>query len=156
MPWNKTPEELAQKLKKYIRQSEENIVLVLHRIGQEAVNWARKLPSRSHGGPSYEDRTGNLRNSIGYAIFKDGKLYDFVLDDRGHSQAQSQSQSFINSFDISKLPQRGYALVVYAGMEYGIYVEAKGYTVLTGALENSPTAKVLEQAIKKVIKKVKE
>jgi len=143
MPWNKTPEELANKLRSYLQKSEENIILTLHRIGQEAVNWARE-------NGNYTDRTGNLRNSIGYAIFKDGKLLDFSLDDRGHSKAQSESRKFINSFDTSKLPERGYALVVFAGMEYGIYVEAKGFIVLTGALENSETFKILDQALKKV------
>jgi peptidoglycan/xylan/chitin deacetylase (PgdA/CDA1 family) len=138
MPWNKTPEELIGKLKNYIQKSEENLVLILHRIGQEAVNWARE-------NGSYTDRTGNLRNSIGYVIFKDGADIAF----KGNQPAQ-QNKDLIIRLVKGKIPAQGYALVVYAGMEYGIYVEAKGYIVLSGALENSITAKALDQALKKV------
>lgn len=138
MSWNKTPKELAGKLRNYLQKSEQNVVLVLHRIGQEAVNWARE-------NGTYENRTGNLRNSIGYVIFKDGQDIAF----HGRPQAEQNKDAVINLVR-DKIPNKGYALVVYAGMEYGIYVEARGKIVLTGALENSPTAKALKQAIKKV------
>jgi len=138
MSLNKTPEELANKLKNYLQKSEENIIFTLHRIGQEAVNWARE-------NKTYEIRTGNLINSIGYVIFKDGQDIAF----HGRQQAEQNKDVVINLVR-DKIPDKGYALVVYAGMEYGIYVEARGKIVLTGALENSPTAKALKQAIKKV------
>lgn len=136
MGWNKTPQELVSSLKKYISENEANLVNTLHRIGQESINWAR-----DNG--SYTDRTGNLRNSIGYIIFKDGREYDF----QGQSQARS-NKDIVVSLVQNEIPQQGYALVTFAGMEYGIYVEARGYVVLTGAFENIPTAKILEQALK--------
>jgi len=138
MSWNKTPDELIQKLRNYIAQDDRNIEMVLHRIGQEAVNWARE-------NGNYTDRTGNLRNSIGYVIFKDG--VDIAFEG---NQPAKQNKDVIINLTKDKIPNKGYALVVYAGMEYGIYVEAKGYIVLSGALENSPTAKALKQALKKV------
>lgn len=140
MPWNKTPEQLAAKLRNYINQEQRNIVIVLHRIGQEAVNWARE-------NGSYTDRTGNLRNSIGYIIFKDGVDIAF-----SGQQPAKQNKDLMVRLAKDKIPSQGYALVVYAGMEYGIYVEAKGYIVLSGALENSTTAKALDYALKKVKK----
>lgn len=138
MPLSKDPKELAQKLREYIERDKENIILVLHRIGQEAVNWARE-------NGSYTDRTGNLRNSIGYIIFKDGEEEAFF----GNAPARANKDTVIRLAQ-NKVPKSGLALVVFAGMEYGIYVEAKGYTVLTGALENSITAKALGHALKKV------
>lgn len=138
MSWNKSTDELIQKLRNYIAQDEKNIEMVLHRIGQEAVNWARE-------NGNYMDRTGNLRNSIGYVIFKDG--VDIAFEG---NQPAKQNKNVIINLTKDKIPDRGYALIVYAGMEYGIYVEAKGYIVLSGALENSPTAKALEHALKKV------
>lgn len=136
MGWNKTPKELVVSLKEYISANEENLVNILHRIGQESINWAR-----DNG--SYKDRTGNLRNSIGYIIFKDGREYDF----RGEKQASENKNVVVNLVQ-DEIPEKGYALVTFAGMEYGIYVEARGYTVLTGAFENIQTAKLLEQALR--------
>jgi peptidoglycan/xylan/chitin deacetylase (PgdA/CDA1 family) len=133
--WNKTPQQLVNSLKQYITANEENLINTLHRIGQESINWARE-------NGSYTDRTGNLRNSIGYIIFKDGKEYD----SRAERTAQGSKQTVINLVQ-NEIPDEGYALVTFAGMEYGIYVEARGYTVLTGAFENIPTAKLLEQAL---------
>ena len=138
MPLSKDPKELAQKLREYIERDKENIILVLHRIGQEAVNWARE-------NGSYTDRTGNLRNSIGYIIFQNGE----EIDSFGNAPAQANKDTVIRLAQ-SKIPKSGLALVVFAGMEYGIYVEARGYTVLSGALENSITAKALGHALKKV------
>ena len=142
--WNRTPKQLADKLREKLKNSEEAIVLTLHRIGQEAVNWAR-----DNG--TYVDRTGNLRNSIGYAIYKDRRLIDWVHDDGGHSQAHSNAITARTLFE-QAVPDNGYACVVFAGMEYGIYVEAKGYTVLSGSVQASPVMKLLDQALKKAVK----
>ncbi len=138
MAWNKDPKELAQKLREYIERDKENIILVLHRIGHEAVNWARE-------NGSYTDRTGNLRNSIGYIIFENGEERDFF----GNAPAQANKDVVVRLVR-NRIPKHGLALVIFAGMEYGIYVEARGYTVLSGALENSITAKALDYALKKV------
>lgn len=138
MAWNKTPQELAESLRKYIEQDERNIETVLHRIGMEAVNWARE-------NGSYKDRTGNLRNSIGYIITKDGQ----EITSYGAEPAQ-QNKDIVFTLARSAIPKKGYCLIVFAGMEYGIYVEAKGYTVLTGAVENSLTLKALAEALKRV------
>jgi len=135
---SKDPKELAQKLREYIERDKENIILVLHRIVQEAVNWARE-------NGSYTDRTGNLRNSIGYSIFQNGE----EIDSFGNAPAQANKDVVIRLVR-NRIPKKGLALVVFAGMEYGIYVEAKGYIVLSGALENSITAKALDYALKKV------
>jgi hypothetical protein len=135
---NKDPKEIIEKLRQYIEKDKQNIILVLHRIGQEAVNWARE-------NGSYTDRTGNLRNSIGYIIFENGEERDFF----GNAPAQANKDVVVRLVR-NRIPKKGLALVVFAGMEYGIYVEAKGYIVLSGALENSITAKALDYALKKV------
>ena len=73
---------------------------------------------------SYTDRTGNLRNSVGYMVLLDGI---------------EQSQSNINKlnrkqFDTIKAKYpKGLVLIVVAGMNYAAYVEAKGYNVLSSA-----------------------
>ena len=70
---------------------------------------------------TYQDRTGNLRASIGYAVVKNGSAV---------------KQNELNDFGRQKIqegPSSGIYLIVFAGMEYALYVEAKGYDVLTGS-----------------------
>lgn len=80
------------------------------------------IEARDNG--SYTDRTGNLRNSVGYIVLLDGV---------------EQSQSNINKlnrkqFDTIKAKYpKGLVLIVVAGMNYAAYVEAKGYNVLSSA-----------------------
>lgn len=48
------------------------ILRQLSRMGEDICNNARNItPSRNSGG--YDDHSGNLRSSIGYAIFKNGE-----------------------------------------------------------------------------------
>ena len=142
--WSRTPKQLADALRAKLAKSDDAIVLTLHRIGQEAVNWAR-----DNG--SYIDRTGNLRNSIGYALYKDRRLLDWVHDDGGHSQAHSDAMAAKSLFE-REVPDKGYACIVFAGMEYGLFGEAKVYTVLSVSVQASPVMKLLDQALKKAVK----
>ncbi len=135
MPFNKKSLNLRSMLE---QRKEQGLIAVLNRIGVEAVNWARQ-------NGNYTDRTGNLRNSINYAIFKDGKLYN----DFGN--LTSEQVSYITN-EIEKV--NGYTLVIYAGMYYGIYVEARGYTVLSGALEASETSKLLMEALGNAVRRL--
>ena len=120
------------------KRKEEGLIAVLNRIGVEAVNWARQ-------NGNYTDRTSNLRNSINYAIFKNGKLYN------DYGRLTSEQVSYITN-EIEKV--NGYTLVVYAGMYYGIYVEARGYVVLSGALEASETSKLLTEALGNAVRRL--
>ncbi len=121
-----------------LKRKDEGLLAVLNRIGVEAVNWARE-------NGNYTDRTGNLRNSINYAIFKDSKL----LQDNG-SLTSEQISAISN--EIEKV--NGYTLVIYAGMYYGVYVEARGYVVLSGALEASETSKLLSEALGEAVRRL--
>ena len=121
-----------------LKRKDEGLLAVLNRIGVEAVNWARE-------NGNYTDRTGNLRNSINYAIFKDSKL----LQDNGNLTSEQISAI---SNEIEKV--NGYTLVIYAGMYYGIYVEARGYVVLSGALEASETSKLLIEALGNAVRRL--
>ncbi len=136
---SRTPAQLAEALRRRLAKSEANIEQWLHKIGQESVTWARE-------NGSYDDQTANLRNSTGYAIYKDGQLRDWVLDDRGHPEASTQAIRGRSSFE-GAIPNEGWALVIYAGMNYGIAVEARGRIVLSGALDSSPHNQLLVEAL---------
>lgn len=135
MPFNKKSLNLRSMLE---QRKEQGLIAVLNRIGVEAVNWARQ-------NGNYTDRTGNLRNSINYAIFKDSKL----LQDNGNLTSE-QISSISN--ELEKV--NGYTLVIYAGMYYGIYVEARGYVVLSGALQASETSKLLVEALGNAVRRL--
>ena len=134
MPFNKKV-ELTKML---LKRKDEGLLAVLNRIGVEAVNWARE-------NGNYTDRTGNLRNSINYAIFKDSKL----LQDNGNLTSEQ-----ISSISIELEKVNGYTLVIYAGMYYGVYVEARGYVVLSGALQASETSKLLVEALGNAVRRL--
>jgi hypothetical protein len=121
-----------------LKRKDEGLLAALNRIGVEAVNWARE-------NGNYTDRTTNLRNSVNYAIFKDSKL----LHDNGNLTSEQIS---LISNELEKV--NGYTLVIYAGMYYGIYVEARGYTVLSGALEASETSKLLMEALGNAVRRL--
>ena len=98
---------------KYINEATNKFI----EIGERCITEAR-----DNG--SYTDRTGNLRNSVGYVVLLNGI---------------EQSQSNINKlnrkqFDTIKGKYtKGLVLIVVAGMNYAAYVEAKGYNVLSSA-----------------------
>ena len=82
----------------------------------------------------FKDRTGNLRSSIGFLVLKDGQV---VREDFEQSNAGTDKQTGINqglefAQQIPEL-EKGVSLVVVAGMQYAVYVEAMGYDVLTGS-----------------------
>jgi hypothetical protein len=71
----------------------------------------------------YLDQTGNLRSSIGYFIAKDG----VIIKGQGTSESRSFASSIIRQYN------SGFSLIVVAGMEYAVYVEAKGYNVISSS-----------------------
>jgi hypothetical protein len=72
---------------------------------------------------SYQDRTGNQRNSIGYIIVMDGK----IIRENGGDEGRKFARQMIREFP------KGLVLVVAAGMKYASYVAAKGYNVIDSA-----------------------
>lgn len=106
------------------------IVSVLTDVGMQCV-----AEARNNG--SYMDQTGNLRSSIGFCVVVDGKITNSVYADKlGDGKP-------VNPEGIDKSRQTlaraasthtsGVCLIVVAGMNYAIYVEGRGYNVLTSA-----------------------
>lgn len=96
---------------------------------------------------SYTDRTGNLRNSVGYVVIVDGQVYEFGSFGKsdGNSEGKSTGQSYARSL-AGKFP-KGIVLIVVAGMNYASYVSAKGYNVLDSSelLAEQLVPKLLKQ-----------
>lgn len=116
------------------RISDDDMIMRLQYIGEAICNHARTV-TKGHASGGYDDQTGNLRSSIGYRIFKDGR----ALNDGGFStvtgaegvgsEGKSAASRALREYSKS-VPRKGWTLLVVAGMEYAKYVEDKGYNVL--------------------------
>jgi hypothetical protein len=112
--------DIQKHIEKRLAIVENEMLQRLHKLGQDCVNRA-KLEG------SYTDQTTNLRNSIGYAIIKDGQ----VINTSFGSAATATAQKIANAR--AKNVRKGYGLVVIAGMDYALHVEAQSYNVLSSA-----------------------
>lgn len=144
------------------------IVGVLTEVGLLCITEAR-----DNG--NYEDQTGNLRSSIGFAVVVDGK----IVTKSGFTQVHGRGENMAlvryktkagkevkfwakgKSGDgsegvrqgeqlLDKLASEhstGICLIVAAGMNYAIYVEERGKNVLTSArlLADRKVPQILEQ-----------
>ena len=100
---------------------EESLLDEFRRTGDQFIADARSIRT-------YQDQTGNLRSSIGYALFKDGQMLEQTFPGGDVTGSGGTLAKWVaNSY------KRGYLLVVVAGMFYAQYVEAKSYDVLTGS-----------------------
>lgn len=110
-------------------------------LGEECTKIAKSIPPEI----GFMDQTGNLRSSIGYVVFKDGVAV--------HTQYSGSAEGIDAGQDLAKKVgakyRNGVALVVTAGMDYAIRLEAKGRDVLTSA-EN-----FAKQELPKMVKELK-
>jgi hypothetical protein len=117
-------QSIVADLQRFATEQEDKFIQALAFIGEEFVNAARSIRT-------YQDDTGNLRSSIGYAIVKNGRTVSFKVQGRA-SIGKIEAGDFVAQ-KVAESPQKGIYLLVFAGMEYALYVEAKGYDVLTGS-----------------------
>lgn len=133
-------------LQRAAKKIQENVLKALSKLGDESVVRIRNRSAKE----SWIDHTGNLRSSIGFAVYEQGikfmeSAFSQVL---GGSDGSVKGRKMIN--DLAKEYSKVYALVVVAGMEYAGEVEAlesKDVLASTRLWANS----VVEQRIKTAI-----
>ena len=146
----KVIDELFEKAAKIIF---EKVQYNLNYLGLLCV---RRIRDRS-GVDSWYDQTGNLRSSIGYAIYSYGQqqiesAFDSVL---GGSEGSQKGRKMVA--DLASKYSSTYALVVVAAMEYAEYVEAidsKDVLASTEIYAKSEVKKYLEKAIREAEKEI--
>ena len=110
MPITQRDANFNKKLSSDIRQLEAKIIATLIKVGEICVREAK-----ANG--DYVNRTGRLRNSIGFVVSKDSRvIYS------SSSNPPSNSQSGV-----------GIKLFVFADTEYAEHVEARGKNVLASS-----------------------
>lgn len=108
-------------------------------VGWEFVKAAREKTADQGG---FNDVTGNLRSSIGFAIVDHAVIVDenYEAANNGQSGGIDEAKSFIR--ELASNFEDGYALIVVAGMGYAAAVESRGKDVITGSsLEAEATLK---------------
>lgn len=110
--------------------------MMLARAGEEFVTLARGIHT-------YKDRTGNLRSSTGYAIFKDGRrIGSSVFNAHVGEPEKKDGEKGVTAGEqlaraVGRTHSKGYVLVCFAGMSYAAAVEAKGYDVITHSADKA-------------------
>lgn len=121
-------DEIDRMIEEEIRKSERDIIKKLSYIGESAISEARE-------NGDYMDQTGNLRSSVGYVILNNGKtvLENIQKSERGtdRSTGVQVAKNFIQ--EISEKYKNDFVLIVVAGMDYAVYVEALGRNVISSS-----------------------
>ncbi len=102
---------------------EKATIFQLQYLGESLAKYAKDMHS-------YTDRTGNLTNSIAYAVVREGKIVTYGGENQPGEGAETALK--VAAEFASSLPNT-FSLIVVAGMNYAAYVEAKGYNVILPA-----------------------
>ena len=120
-------------LQKRLNEKRQQIISYLNmrlmQLAEEAVTYSKE-------NKGYQDRTANLKNSISFALYLDGQLVNSVVGkipkEEEAEGGQEGVSAALNEYAQKEgvVAPKGYSLVIVAGMNYGKYVEDKGYNVL--------------------------
>ena len=120
---------LQRKLNEKKQQITNTLNVALMQLAEEAVTYSKE-------NKGYKDRTANLKNSISFALYLDGQLITSAVGKIPKAEEAEGGQEGVSAA-LNEYAQKegvvapkGYSLVIVAGMNYGKYVEDKGYNVL--------------------------
>lgn len=113
----------------------------LAKLGEESVTKVRDRSAED----SWIDQTGNLRSSIGYAVYDDGrKLIESAFKVvRDGNEGSAEGKKYIDS--LAHEYSDTFALVVVAAMNYAEYVEAKDSKDVLASTKLWATAEINER-----------
>lgn len=117
-------------------RTDEAVKMLLARAGEEFITLARGIST-------YKDRTGNLRSSTGYAIFKDGaRIGSSVFNANVGEPGKKDGEKGVTAGEqlaraVGRTHSRGYVLVCFAGMSYAAAVESRGFDVITHSADKT-------------------
>lgn len=130
------PSDIRKQLEAFVAKVDKSIIANLSYLGEECVNHARTAGD-------YNNVTGNLRNSIGYVIAKDGQIIKrnfkrsaTVKNEKGKTTNGSKEGVKVGQTlaeELASKAPKGFVLIVVAGMVYASKVESRGRNVLSSA-----------------------
>lgn len=143
-----TKGDIINPVAEFQRRVEEAFVLLLKWLGE-------KLAAYAKAQHNYTDRSGNLTNSIGYAITKRSSIIYYS----GKDQPGEGSKAMLEAaMTFASQLKESYSLIVVSGMDYAAYVESKGYNVILPAelLAKRIVPTEINKLVSKANKKAKE
>lgn len=91
-----------------------------------------KTPVSSGGYRSYQDQTGNLTSSVGFAVVEDGNIiYEYGFDKTSATAIVGDEEGKAYAQQLAALDTSGLYVVVCAGMNYAKWVEIRGLGGMT-------------------------
>lgn len=145
--------EIESILKQSLEIVRYEILRALSYLGEQCVI---KVRDRS-ANESWIDQTGNLRSSIGYAIYEKGRKEiesAFKIVKKGR-EGSAEGKKMID--ELAGLYSNTYALVVIAAMSYAEYVEAKDNKDVLASTElfaRKEVSKYLNKALQRANDKI--
>ena len=144
-------EALQQKLNEKREQLIKALNVRLMQLAEEAVTYSKD-------NKGYQDRTANLKNSISFALYLDGEIVTSKIGAIPKAEEVVGGQDAVGEALQNYAQQdgvvapKGYSLIIVAGMNYGKYVEEKGYNVLhlTKYYLRSEMKKIFEEVIEMI------
>ena len=116
----------AEFISQYDKRVKQAAIDTLMYVGESCVTEAR-----NNG--RYQDQTGNLRSSIGYVVVDNGRIVHQGASQKFMEGTQGETEGIKYARQLAPEISKGIALIVSAGMEYAVYVEARGLNVLSSA-----------------------
>jgi hypothetical protein len=140
--WKKVTEEI-------IRKIDERVIFAFQNAADDAVTYAKT----NH---QYTQQSGALNSSTGYQLYRDGSLIHSRFEQSNGGDDKEGAKAKGIAAGQTAASQRASELgahicaVIVAGMPYAIYVESKGYDVLTAAEKQFPNflEKRMQEAFK--------
>lgn len=132
---------IASQVNTFQVRLEQAVLFLMKSLGEELVKYAKD-------NRTYTDQTGNLTNSIGYAIVRNKGLVYYSAQSGGSADSALQA-----AMKMANECSSEFSLIIVAGMNYAAYVEAKGYNVILPA--ELKAKKDFPAAMNKLMAKVK-
>lgn len=143
-----TQDDVKRRFDAFLKMIQKKQIERLQRLGEMCLTEARN-------NKGYEMQTGALTSSTGYQIFVDGVALHTRFDAASGAESYAAEQGIKAGQGLAEKvgkETKGVALVVVAGMNYAMYVEAKGYNVLASAerLAKRELPRMLEKLISNI------
>lgn len=113
---------ITKQVQYFQQQVELAMKMLLQEFGEELVAFAKDTHT-------YTDRTGNLTNSISYAIVRHKEIIYYNEVQREEANAAALKVAMKMAENLSD----AYSLIIVAGMNYAAFVESRGYNVILPA-----------------------
>lgn len=133
---------IAKQVQYFQQQVELAMKLLLQEFGEQLVAFAKDTHT-------YTDRTGNLTNSIGYAVVRNGEIIDFG---GAVQQGEGADNALKVAMKMAETLSNSFSLIIVAGMNYAAFVESRGYNVILPA--ELKAKKEFTSKVKPLIEKV--